>query len=255
MKKLYLGLLILCLIVLNSVPVSAQENAPKTKFMVWEVTVTPEQHGKLLEAVKFQHEFLKEVDYPYLGYVNYTNDGVWWYATPFQKYAELDEMDALDAKLWEEHPEKQKEIWAKFDGNFKSVAGQVFELQPEISNMQPPSEQSGTMFRFFERIYIKNGKLMEFTEIAKRYKALREKHGITDSYGIYYPRVYSDMSMVFMIDAMGENASEHYSLNSKKWEKFGEEGQKLWEDFAPMVEKIETHIGTFDADASYIPNK
>ena len=34
-----------------------------------------------------------------------------------------------------------------------------------------------------------------------------------------------------------------------------EEGAKLMEEFIAIVEEIETHNGTFDISASYIPNK
>lgn len=237
--------------------VNAQDDVPKTKFIVWEVKVTPAQTSKLLEAVKFQHEFLKEQNYPYTGFVNYTNDGLFYYSTPFTHFSEIDEMDALDKKLWKDYPEKQKEIWDKFDGNFKSVGGIILELQPEISQLIPPPSdgQADTHFRFFEKFVIKNGKMMEFTEIAKRYKALREKHGITSPYHIYYPKFGPDMSMVYMIEDMGNNPAEHYQLNDEKWKIFGEEGKKLMADFIAVVDKVESHLGTFNNSASYIPSK
>ncbi len=257
MKKLLAGFLILFLLsFISTHKMYAQNDEQKTRFVVWEVKVTPSQNDKLIEAVSFQHDFLKEQNYPYAGYVQYTNDGYFWYSTPFQKFAEIDEMNALDEKLWKEHPEKQKEIWEKFKGNFKSIGGLILELQPEISSLIPQSSEppTGKQFRFFEKIYLKNGMNMEFTEIAKRYKALREKHGIKDPYYFYYPQFASDMSVVYLVDYMGEDAAEHYSLNAEKWEKFGEEGMKLWEDFKPILERIETHIGTVDYDVSYFPN-
>ena len=60
---------------------------------------------------------------------------------------------------------------------------------------------------------------------------------------------------VYLIDDMGSSPAEHYRINEEKWKKFGEEGQKLMQDFGNIVDEIETHNGTFDISASYIPNK
>ena len=258
MKKILLCFLTLVLLSPFAIkPTSAQEAVPKTKFLVWEVKVTPSQHENLLEAVKFQHKFLKEQDYPYTGYVNYTNDGLFYYSTPFQEFAQIDEMNAVDQKLWKDFPEKQKEIWDKFEGNFKSVGSIILELQPEISQLRPMDSEYtiDSHFRFFEKFTLKQGKMMEFTAIAKRYKALREKHGYDQPYHIYYPQFGPNMSTVYLIEDMGDSAAEHYRMNEEKWNKFGEEGQKLMEDFVKIVDEIETHNGTFDISASYIPNK
>ena len=254
MKKL-LALFLIFFLIISIENVSAQDDVPKTKFIVWEVQLSPTQLDNMVDALTFQHEFLKEQNYPYAGYVNYTSDGYLWYSTPFQKFAQIDEMNELDETLWEEHPEKQKEIWAKFDGNFKSIGSFILELQPDISLLPTQSSESaeGKQFRFFEKLHIKNGKQMEFMEIAKRYKALYEKHDIEGSYYMYYPQFGPEMSIVYVINDMGSSPAEHYSMNGEKWEKFGEEGKQLWEDFKPIVEKIETHLGTIDNDASYIP--
>jgi hypothetical protein len=236
--------------------VYAQDDVPKTKFIVWEVQVNPSQLDGILEAFEFQNEFLKEQNYPYAGHVNYSNDGLLWYSTPFMNYSEIDEMNAVDEKLSEKHPEKQKEIWEKFSGNYKSVGSFILELQPDISVMPSSAAPTeGKAFRFFDKLHIKSGKMMEFKDIAKRYKALYEKFEIQGSYYMYYPQFGPDMSVVYLIDDMGESAAQHYSMNDDKWKQFGEEGMKLWEDFKPMVEKIETHIGTVNYDASFFPAK
>ena len=258
MKKILMAFLSLVLLAPFTIkPSIAQDAVPKTKFLVWEVKVTPSQHSNLLEAVKFQHEFLKEQDYPYTGYVNYTSDGLFYYSTPFQQFSQIDEMNAMDEKLWKDFPEKQQEIWSKFEGNFKSVGSIIIELQPEISIVRPEDSdyEVDMHFRFFEKFTLKNGKLMEFTAIAKRYKALREKHGFTQPYHIYYPKFGPNMSTIYLIDDMGSSPAEHFSMNDEKWLKFGEEGKKLMEDFIQIVDEIETHTGTFDISASYIPDK
>ena len=164
MKRIFVTFLILILIAPFTIKLtSAQNDVPKTKFLVWEVKVTPSQHSNLLEAVKFQHDFLKEQDYPYTGYVNYTSDGLFYYSTPFMQFSEIDEMNEVDEKLWKDFPEKQKEIWSKFEGNFKSVGSIIMELQPEISKLRPDDSEYTVdkHFRFFEKFTLKNGKLME----------------------------------------------------------------------------------------------
>jgi hypothetical protein len=256
MKKFIAGILILFFIVLMTPQIGAQDDAPKPKYMVWQVKVTPAQLAKTLEAIKFQHTFLKQQNYPYAGFVQYTNDGYLYYSTAFQDYADIDKMNAVDKKLWADNPEKSKEIQKEFEGTYKSVGSIILELQPELSIMAPESDvaPTGRQFRFFQRFYIKQGKGKEFAELTKKYKALRQKHGVTDGFYTFYPSFGPDMSIVYFIDEMGNNAAEHYAQSDKTWEMFGEEGKELWESVLPLLEKTESHIGSADYDFMYIPS-
>ena len=118
MRKLFSGIFVLVFLAVLANFANAQEDAPKPKYMVWEVKVSPAQLDKTLEAIKFQHDFLKSENYPYAGFVQYTNDGLLYYSTPFMQYAEIDEMNATDKTLWEENPEKGKEVREKFEYTF-----------------------------------------------------------------------------------------------------------------------------------------
>jgi len=257
MKKVLSGFMILFLMAFLVTKSNAQEDAPKPKYMVWEVQVTPAQLGQTLEAIKYQHAFLKEQNYPFAGHVQYTNDGYLWYSTAFQDYADIDKINAVDKKLWEANAEKSKEIQEKFKGTYKSVGSVILELQPELSILAPVSAEmpTGQKFRLFQKFYIKQGKGKEFADLTKQYKALREKHGITASFYTFYPTFGPDMSVVYFIDEMGDNAADHYMQSDKKWEMFGEEGQKLWQDVMPLLEKTESHMGWADYDAMYIPSE
>ena len=257
MKKLFAVLLILSVTAIAYNNASAQDDAPKPQYMVWEVKVNPVQMDKLIDAIKTQHAFLKEQNYPYDGFVQYTNDGYFWYSSAFQSFADIDKMDAVDKKLWEENAEKSKEIQEKFKGAYTSVGSIILELQPELSILPPQSAEipTGMKYRLFEKFYIKQDKSKEFFELTKKYKALREKHGYTEAFYAFYPKFGPDMSTVYFIDEMGDSAADHYAKSDKKWEKFGEEGMKLWEDLKPLVEKIEVHNGWADYNASYYPSK
>jgi hypothetical protein len=54
---------------------------------------------------------------------------------------------------------------------------------------------------------------------------------------------------------MGNNAAEHFALNDEQWKKFGEDGQKLWQDVVKVVSKMETHLGQINYDLMYVPAK
>ena len=255
MKKLFTGLLVLLFFVVGFEKSYAQDDAPKPKYLVWEVKVTPVQLGKSLDAIKMQHEFLKEQNYPYQGFVQYTNDGFLWYSTTINNLADIDKMDAVDEEMWKANEEKAKEMQDNFKDAYQSVGSVILELQPELSIIAPESDspRTGQKFRFFQHFYVKNGKGKEFSELVKQYVALRKKHGITDGFYTLYPKLGPNMSIVYFIDEMGNSAAEHYAQSDKAWEMFGEEGKNLREAVMLLIDKVESHTGWANYDASYMP--
>ena len=255
MKKIFTGFVVLILAAAFSNNVYAQDDTPKPKFMVWEVKVNPVQLDQLLDAIDTQNKYLKEMNYPFQGFVQYTNDGYLWYSSAFQNYSDIDKMDAADKKIWSSDSEEVKEIQKKFDGAFSSVAGKILELQPELSVMSPDQNvtPTGTKFRYFEKFYLKQGKKKEFEDALKKYIALREKHGYTSPMYTLYPSFDNNLSVVYFIDELGDNVVDFYTKNEEKWQKFGDDGAQLWEEVKPLVEKIESHTGTADFDRSYFP--
>ena len=255
MKKKITGFVILIFALTFFTNVQAQEDTPKPKYMVWEVNVTPVQLDQLLDAIETQHEFLKEMNYPFQGFVQYTNDGYFWYSSAFQNYADIDKMDAADKRTWSSDSEKVKEIQKKFDGAFSKIGGIIMELQPELSILPPEQNvaRTGTQFRYFEKFYIKQGKKKEFEEVTKKYVALRKEHGFTTPMYTLYPTFDKDLSVVYFIDELGENAVDFYTKNAKIWQELGDVGAQLWEEVKPLIEKVESHLGTADFDRSYFP--
>ena len=254
MRKFLAGFIILICLSSAVQNVAAQSDEIKPKYLVWEVKVSPAQLGESLKAINAQHEFLKGQNYPYAGFVQYSNDGYLWYSTPIRNYADIDQINETDKKLWEENKEKSEELQKLFEGSYKTVSGMVLVEQPELCVLSQTTEMpTGKRFRYFEKFYIKQGKGQEFEEIVKKYKALRVKHGVTDAFYTFYPAFAPDLSVVYFIDEVGMSPAEHFSENDKIWEKFGAEGEQLWNDVIQVVDKIETHIGQVDYDVSYFP--
>ena len=254
MKRLFTCILLLsCVFIFKSTV--AQENTPKPKFMVWEVMVNPMQMDKLMDAIQFQHQYLKEQNYPFEGFVQYTNDGYFWYSTGFQNYSDIDKMNAADEKLWSSNDKKLEEIQKKFEGAYNSIGSFILELQPELSIMPPQQDAAptGTKFRYFETFYLKQGKQQEIEEAIKKYIALRKKYGYDAAMYTLYPRFDDNLSVLYFIDELGNNAADYYTKNQEKWAKFGEEGEQLWDEVKPLLERIESHSGWANYDVSYFP--
>ena len=53
---------------------------------------------------------------------------------------------------------------------------------------------------------------------------------------------------------MGENPAEHFTQNEKFWQEAGEEGSKLWQKVAPLLDKTEVFHGQVHYDLSYFPS-
>lgn len=254
MKKLITGFLILFLCVLSSTFISAQNDEPNQKFMVWELQLSPTQVDQVMKAVKAQKEFFTKTGHPISNLNQMTNEGYYWYSIPFTKYAELDEIYAIYDKLWKDHPEEMTEIMEQMKGSFNTIGKFALELLPEISVL-PESQPalSGIRFRVYERFYIKPGMEEDFKKFTKEYVALRKKHGIDAYLYTLVPDFGSDLSVFYFVDELGENQADHYIRNMEFWEKAGEDGEKLWKKVAPLVNRMETFYGQVNYDISYFP--
>ncbi|MCG6188381.1 hypothetical protein [Maribellus maritimus] len=235
MKKIYTVILALIIMVCAS-HMNAQENA-KIKYMVWEVQLTPLQLENAQKVIAAENVFYKENNHPYMNATQYTNDRYLWYSVPFTEFGDLDEMQKAMIKMYEENPERTKEIQKLFDISYTKVGRMILESQPELSvaGEQMTNTPTGSKFRFFEKFYIKQGMWDKFQELTKKYVDLRRKHRITSAFYTFYPVFGADMNTVYFIDETGNSPSEHCKLNEEQWAKFGEEGKKLWQEVLPIV--------------------
>lgn len=249
---LFLFMLTLCLL---TPVVSAQDSDAKPKYMVWELELSPTQMQKAIKAVKTQNAFLKEQNYPFSNLSQTTSEGYYWYSVPFVNYADIDKIVATSKKLWEDNPEKLKELRKNFEDTYQNIARFILELQPELSVLPENmgEAQSGTKHRVISRFYVKPGKEEAFIEQTKNYLAMRKKHGVEDYFYTFQPEFGPNMNIFYFIDEMGTSPAEHFTLNDKFWEKAGEEGDELWKNVAPLLDKTE-HFHTYvHYDISYTP--
>jgi hypothetical protein len=255
MKKIYA--LFVVLILVFSVHLSNAQSTEKTRYMIWEVQVSPQQLQDLINAIKTENALFKEKGYSYANVSQYTNDGYLWYSVPFTKYAELDDMENAMNKFWKENQEKMKEIGKMFETSYSKVGRIILESQPELSvqGEQQDGTPGGSKFRFFEKFYLQPGAGEKFEELIKKYVELRKKHEIKYGFSTFYPVFAQDMDVVYFIDDTGNSPAEHFSLNEEQWKKFGDEGGKLWQAVVPLVRNIETHLGQINYDLMYVPAK
>ena len=255
MKNLLAGLIILVFVAFSVENVNAQSDQPKPKFMIWELELTPIQMEKAKKAVKAQNAFLKEKNYPISNLSQTTNEGYFWYSIPFTNYADIDEIMATRNKLWKENSDKLKELQENSKGSYTTISRFILELQPELSVLpEPGTVSSGDRYRVFQRFHILPDKLEEFMEITKEYIALRKKQGVTANFYTLTTAFGHDLDIVYFIDEMGENPAEHFTQNEKFWQEVGEEGSKLWQKAAPLLDKTEVFHGQVHYDLSYFPS-
>jgi hypothetical protein len=256
MKRLLSGLIIL-LIACATQAVIAQDDAPKPRYLVWEVQVEPAQMELLLNALDASHSLQKQKNYPFEDFIQHSGDGYLWASTQIGSMADIDKLMKTDQDFWKANPEEGEKIGKMFENAYSKVAGIVLELQPELSVM--PAEQStqttGTSFRQFEKFYIKNGKMKEFSEQVKKFCELRKKNGFNQAMYTFYPLLGPDMSVVYFIDELGNNPADYFTKNDEAWKKFGEEGNELWNTVKNLLVKTEHHFGVADYDHSYFPKK
>jgi hypothetical protein len=255
MKKLFTCILLLSIALLVKTT-AAQEDAPKPKYLVWEVKVEIAQMEKLLSALDAVHSYMEELDHPYPELIQHAEGHV-WASAEIESMADLDKMKEADEKFWATDQKKSEELGKMFEDAYYKVGGMVIELQPELSIMptEPSTQNSGTRFRLFEKFYVKNGKGKEFSELVKKYCELRKKHGYNQPLFTFYPVLASDMSVVYFISEMGNSPAENFTINDEFWKDAGDEGMELWNGVKENVSTMEQFFGVVDFNHSYFPEE
>ncbi|WP_167609224.1 hypothetical protein [Maribellus sediminis] len=253
MKKLFTGILLLTFAFLVKIT-TAQEDAPKPRYIVWEAKVEIAQMEKLLSALDAVHDYMKELDYPYPELIQHAEGHV-WASAPIESMADLDKMREADDKVWGANQKKSEELGKMFEDSYTKVGGMVLELQPELSIM--PEEQStqttGQRFRLYEKFYVKNGKGKEFSDLVKKYCELRKKLGYNQPFYTFHPMLAGDMSVVYFISEMGNSPAENLKMNDEFWAKAGDEGAELFNVLKETVSSMDQYFGVIDFDNSYFP--
>ncbi len=240
---------------LLSLTFSAQAQEQESQlYLVWEDTVHPSKAMGYEAAMKMWVDFNTKYKFPRPVTVYRTNDYHYYTLMPIEKLADIDDLEKYFTELGEEAGKDVGEIQKAFAGTTESTTFGTALLRFDLSYMpeNPRVKTEDVSFVWWNYYYVKSGKEKEAEEIAKEWQALWKSNGITDSFQVYQPMLWSDIPV--MTAAGGAlSAADYYSHMEKNIEKMGDEYLALTKKTMDACRRFEQKTGMILRDLSYIP--
>ncbi len=234
-------------------PAQAQEQKPQL-YLAWEDIVHPSKFMDYEASLKMWVEFNVKYKFPRPVTVYRTNDYHYYILMPIEKLADIEDLEKYFAGLGEQAGKEVEELQKGFVGTTESTTAGTVLLRTDLSYMpeNPRVKTEDVSFIWWNYYYLKYGKEKEAEEIAKEWQALWENNGITDSFQVYQPMLWSDLPLLVAAGgALG--AADYYSHSEMNIEKMGEEYLALTKKTMDACRKFEQKIGMILRDLSYIP--
>jgi hypothetical protein len=182
-----------------------------------------------------------------------TDDFTYYYISPIENYAALDEINVS----WGEFIEKMgEEKWAEiddaFEGTYFSHKDFIIRRSGELSYRaeNPRFEFKDANFIHWDWYWLEEGKESEAMEVAKEFKNLFAANNITDSFTIWLTDIGTDYGLM-VVTQIAKDAEDYYAMISKRGEDIGDEMDLLYEKFVKYVKKFEHENGKLRHDFNY----
>ena len=231
-----------------------QEELKDQLFSVHKDNVKPSMVGQYEEAINDLLAAFKEhgMEIPTMRSAQ-TDDFTYYYLSPIENYAALDEMNAK----WDEFiekigEEKWSEMEAGFDGCYSSHKDFLIKRSGELSYHpeNPRLEGKDASFIHWDWYWIEDGKESEAMEVLKEFKNLFAANNIVDLYNIWLTEMGTDIGVI-VVTQVAKDAEDYYSMVEKRKELMGDEMDMLYEKFVKYVKKFEHENGTLRHDFYY----
>jgi len=233
----------------------AQEQKPQL-FLVWEDIVHPSKFMEYEAVLKMWIDFNTKYKFPRPVTVYRTNDYHYYTLMPIEKLADIDDLEKYIIGLGEEAGKEVEELQKGLAGTTESTTAGTVLLRFDLSYIpeNPRVKTEDVSFVWWNYYYIRYGREKEAEEIAKEWQALWKNNGITDSFQVYQPMLWSDLPVI--VAAGGAlSAADYYSHSEKNIEKMGDEYLALTKKTMDACRRFEQKIGMILRDLSYIPQE
>ena len=253
MNPKHLGSALLCLIM--AVTLMAQ-SAEKRMFIIHEDRVKPSKVLHYEETARELQALLKKHGSAEMAYnAASSEDFTYLYISEISSFAELDKdpWAGFTAKVGEETME---DLWNSFDKCYDVHRNYLVSLSPELSYVPEDDvmADNGHTFRRWNYYYIQPEFAAEGDEVARAWKALYEKHNVSNGYRVYRSGLGQEMH-IFTVVRWAQDAAAMDAIQASEQALFGEEGSKLWERTLAVCRKIDSRDGQMRPDLAYLPDE
>ena len=255
MKKGYFFLSFLLLSFICAGAITAQEDsAEPLTFLVHEDVVYPYMAEQYENTIKEFKEMLTSSNVDEMSFntaqIEYFT---YSYLTPVTNFEGLASYIASGESMMEKvGAEKFANVMKGFEGCYSSHKNYLLNLRNDLSYIEKQGldPEEGLNFRHLDFFHVIPGKMEEFTEVLKEWKALYEANGIEQGYRVYFGGMGLDLPLVLMVSP-SKNRAQWAMESDEQDEIIGEDYTAMINKTMALVWKFEHKNGMMRPDISY----
>jgi hypothetical protein len=231
----------------------SQPQQPKPQFFaVWEIVIEPGDMSAFEAAMK--KEVALAPPYPWEAYS--TADFHYYFHTPIDNFAGIDNIYRMEEEWMAKMGEKYKEMEKSFAGTYEYYQFGVMSLRPDLSYTPkgPALKPEETKFVYWHFLYVEPGQEKEFEETLMKLKDLWGSAGVPFA-GYTYQLLMGTEMPLYVGVWVGKSEADFYAGMEKAMEKEKEAAnyRELLSKAFACIRKTEIKTGWPRPDLSSLP--
>ncbi len=257
-RKLTLALTGVFTFLLFSALTIAQDEAPKDQLYllhqdVIKVDMVDQYEATVAKEVELWKKHKLDLE---IRWASQTDDNEYYYVTPIDNMGDIDKMDAVWAKFTEAAGDAYAKVNEGYEGTYVYHRNMVWRWSAELSYI-PENRRvapKDITFIHWDNYFIKEGKFDEAKEVMLKYKDLIASNNVADPYGVWICELGGDIGWI-VVTRNAESSVGFYTQATQRREEMGEEFNKLWAEFSPLLKKFEHRNGMPRPEFTYRPGE
>ena len=257
-RKLTLTLTGVFTFLLFSALTIAQDETPKDQLYmlhqdVIKVDMVDQYEATVAKEVELWKKYNIDME---IRFASQTDDNEYFYLTPIENMGDIDKMDAVWAKFMEDAGDAYTKVYRGYEGTYVYHRNMVWRRSAELSYVPEnkkitPGEVS---FIHWDHYFIKEGKIDEAKEVMLKYKDLIASNNVADPYNVWFCELGGEIGWL-VVTRSAENSVGFYTQATQHREEMGDEFNKLWSEFSPLLKNFEHKNGMPRPEFTYKPGE
>jgi len=236
MQKLKTPLFFTLAILLALTSVAQQED--NKLWMATEIVINSEQVANYETSLQEIVKLFEENNYPYAWSVFQSTGFTYYYFMEMETLADFDKIIAASNETWKKIDPAILENYVTCIKSYKRFtisSMNEYSYFPENGRLVMEDMQ----YALWDVHYIKFGTDTEYLEGLKEFMAMAKQHEFGDPVLMIQGGIGTDNPMYAGV-LYGKDEIDMRQENKKLWESYGEEGQKMYQKFLPLLRDRET---------------
>lgn len=246
--KLFGLLMLCCMFTFN---MQSQDDSRYQRYLIHMDPVKPSMQGEYEKTATKFVKMCKDNNYAYDWMTLNTEDNKYFYISPMENFAELDEnpMASLREKVGAEEFEK---VFKDFDKCYDMHTDFVLTLDKELSYMPEGMKTmiEGENYRENTRYYFAPANMDKALEVAKAFKKFYSDNNLGMHYRLYRSG-FGTEGPYFLVAVAAKDAMDMERKSAEARKAMGSKAEELFGNLNKILLKTETMRGWMRPDLSY----